>query len=125
MGFFQQLEVLPANVAALANGKDQVNFIDKFFVPADAKKEFLERTAINRNYIKTLPGFIRDAAYSYTDNEGNLICVTVAQWENIEAVNKAKEAVQALYKQQGFDPPAMFKRLHITMDRGIYTVMEK
>ena len=101
--------------------KDQVNFIDKFFVPAAAIKEFKERVTINRVFIKKLPGFIEDAAYEYTDKDGNLIFITVALWQNSEALNKAKEAVQAEYKKEGFDAQAMFKRLGITADRGIYT----
>ncbi|OQP58669.1 antibiotic biosynthesis monooxygenase [Niastella populi] len=98
-----------------------MNFIDKFFVPAAAIKEFRERVKINRNFIEKLPGFIEDAAYEYTDNDGNLIFITVAMWQSAEALNKAKEAVQAEYKKEGFDAPAMFKRLGITVDRGIYT----
>ncbi|MBO9199365.1 MULTISPECIES: ester cyclase [Niastella] len=124
LGFLQSLEVLPTDVNVLYNKKahnGQVNFIDKFVVPAAAIKEFKERVAINRSFIEKLPGFIEDAAYEYTDNEGNLMYVTVALWQSSEALNNAKEAVQAEYKKQGFDAPAMFKRLNITMDRGIYT----
>jgi predicted ester cyclase len=124
LGFLQTLEVLPTDVNVLYNKKahsGQVNFIDKFFVPAAAINEFQERVHINRNFIKTLPGFIEDAAYEYNDNDGNLILVTVTLWQNSEALNKAKDAVQAEYKKQGFDAPAMFKRLNITLDRGIYT----
>jgi len=102
----------------------QVNFIDKFVVPAAAKKEFLDRMKINRTFIRTLPGFIEDAAYTYTNDKDDLICVTVALWENIEALNKAKEAVQQEYKRQGFDAAEMYKRLNISPDRGIYTVLK-
>jgi len=122
--FLQALEVLPADVNVLYNKSaqnGQVNFIDKFFVPASAIKEFHERMQINRHFIKKLPGFIEDAAYEYTDNDGNLVVVTVALWQNQEALNSAKEAVQAEYKKEGFDAPAMFKKLNITADRGIYT----
>jgi predicted ester cyclase/heme-degrading monooxygenase HmoA len=127
LAFLQTLEVLPTDVNMLYNKKahnGQVNFIDKFFVPAAAINEFRERLRINRNFIKTLPGFIEDAAYEYNDNDGNLIFVTVALWQNSEALNKAKDAVQAEYKKQGFDAAAMFKRLNITLDRGIYTQMQ-
>jgi predicted ester cyclase len=122
--FLQELEVLPTDVKVLYNkkaNKDHVNFIDKFFVPATAIKEFKERVAINRAFIKKLPGFIEDAAYEYTDKDGNLILITVALWQDSEALNNAKEAVQAQYKKEDFDAPAMFKRLGITADRGIYT----
>lgn len=121
LGILQALNVVPANIAPLKPIKDQVQFIDKFLVPAAAIAEFKERTAFNRQYIKTLPGFISDAEYGYTDEQGNLICITVANWESKAALAKAKEAVQAVYKEQGFNPAEMFKRLGITADRGIYT----
>ena len=85
---------------------------------------FYERTSINRNFIKNLSGFMEDAAYGYTDNDGNLIRITVAVWENIQALNNAKEAVQAEYKKQGFNPAEMLKRLNIVADRGIYTELK-
>jgi len=124
LGFLQSMNILPADVNKVVGKKaqnGQVNFIDKFVVPAPAIKEFKDRVKINRDFIKNLPGFIEDAEYEYTDNDGNLILVTVALWKNMEALNTAKEAVQAEYKKTGFDAPAMMKRLNITMDRGIYT----
>ena len=125
LGFLQALGVLPANPAVLSNNnKDKVFFIDKFFIPAAAKKEFYDRMSINRDFIKKLPGFITDAAYVHTDDNGNLICVTVAQWESKEAMNKAREVVQAEYKKQGFDMAEMVKRLNITVDRGVYTELD-
>ncbi|HVW62643.1 MAG TPA: ester cyclase [Puia sp.] len=125
LGFLQQLGVLPQDLNQLYNltSKDQVNFIDKFFVPGAAKAEFYERMRINRTFIRTLPGFIKDEAYEHTDENGNLICVTIAHWANKEAMAKAREVVQAEYKREGFDMPAMLKRLNITMDRAIYTTV--
>ncbi|SHN44918.1 ester cyclase [Chitinophaga sp. CF418] len=117
LGFLQELGVLPKE---LIGTPDNVIFIDKFIVPATATNEFLERVKINRDLIKTLPGFIRDAAYSRTDNEGNLIFVTVAVWANKAAFEQARETVQVAYKKEGFDMPEMLKRLDITIDRGVY-----
>lgn len=123
LGFLQGLGVLPFDLAPLAPPhKGEIYFIDKFFVPAAGIGEFHERMHINRNFIKTLPGFITDAAYEHKDEQGNLICVTVARWSSQEAVGKAKEAVQEEYKKEGFDMPAMMKRLNITIDRGLYTI---
>lgn len=124
LGFLQSLGVLPDDVTTLANAKapkDAVSFIDKFVVPAAAKKEFYERVHINRAMIKKLPGFIEDAVYEYTDDKGQLICVTVALWQSKEALAKAKETVQAEYKKQAFDMPAFIQRLGINVDRGVYT----
>lgn len=124
LGFLQGLGVVPANPATLLQPKAHpggVNFIDKFFIPAAGKKEFYDRMQINRVFIRKLPGFIEDHAYEYTDPDGNLICITIARWESTEAIAKAKDAVQAEYKREGFNPEEMFKRLNIVMDRGIYT----
>lgn len=98
----------------------EVSFIDKFIVPEKGVTEFLDRVAVNRKFIKDLPGFIRDNAYERTDEYRNLIFITIAIWESQEAVKNAKEAVQAEYLRQGFSPEEMFQRLGITMDRGIY-----
>lgn len=94
--------------------------IDKFFVPGNARQEFYERANINRNFIKKLPGFIEDKVYERTDEQGNLIVVTIAVWKNADAIKKAKEAVQAEYKKEGFDMQEMLKRLNIVIDRGVY-----
>lgn len=135
LGFLQEINAVPTNPGKPAQenaqtpgqgnaGKpvqtDKISLIDKFFVPAASKAAFYERMHINRNYLQHLPGLIRQDAYEYTDQDGNLICVTVAEWASEEAIAQAKEAVQAEYKREGFDMPGMLKRLNITMDRGIY-----
>jgi len=100
-------------------------FIDKFTVPEKSKQEFLERVRINRNFIKHLNGFIKDDAYERTDDNGNLIYMTIAVWENEAVLKKAKEIVQAEYKKEGFNISEMFERLHIVMERNIYKEAEK
>jgi heme-degrading monooxygenase HmoA len=101
-------------------------FIDRFVVPQTSKQEFVERMDVNRNFIKNLPGFVEDAAYERLDEQGNLIIVTIATWENEDAIRKAKEAVQAEYKKEGFNMQAMLERLKITMmERGVYTKRTK
>ncbi len=127
LGFLQQLEVLPQDIAQIPSKQTrqaQVRFIDKFVVPAAAKEEFMKRTQINREFIKGLPGFIEDEIYISTDEDGNTHCVTVAVWENAGALQKAKEKVQEFYREEGFNPAEMLKRLNITMDRGVYSKIE-
>jgi predicted ester cyclase len=132
LGFWQSIDVLPANLAFFRPAQEgerkaeqqqpgKISLIDKFFVPAASKAEFYARMRVNRDFLKNLPGLIRQDAYEYTDADGNLICVTVAEWASKEAIDKAKAAVQAEYKKEGFDMPGMLKRLNITIDRGIYT----
>lgn len=117
LGFLQDLGVLPKEL----NGKpDQVIFIDKFIVPAAGVKELFDRMKINRELIKTLPGFIRDVAYTHQDNDNNQVVVTIAVWENKARFEEARAVVQESYRKEGFDMAGMLKRLNITLDRGVY-----
>ncbi|MDJ1481989.1 ester cyclase [Cytophagaceae bacterium YF14B1] len=125
--FLQQLGVLPvelSTVSVKAKNEQQVTFIDKFFVPKAAKEEFHQRVTINRNFIKTLPGFVKDIVYEHTDENGNLTCITMATWESQQALEHAKQTVQAEYTKEGFNPSEMLTRLGITMDRSIYQEVE-
>ncbi|WP_413667504.1 hypothetical protein ACEN9X_23825 [Mucilaginibacter sp. Mucisp86] len=96
-------------------------FIDQFIVPAIAQQEFKKRMKINRDFIKKLDGFVEDRAFERYDEQGSLICITMAIWQNEDVLQKAKEAVQQLYQQQGFDMKAMLQRLNISMERNTYT----
>ena len=77
-----------------------------------------------RRVLRASPCGRTDAAYEYTNENGDLVCITVARWANKEALNKAKEAVQAEYQKQGFDPAEFMKSMHITIDRRIYTELQ-
>lgn len=120
--FLQQLNILPADLLSLQRkaNPEKVVFIDRFIVPADAVNEFKSRVQINRSLIRTLPGFIDDAAYETPEKDGSIRFVTVAEWESASAILKAKEAVQEHYKKEGFDLPGMLKRLNIIMERDQY-----
>lgn len=99
-------------------------FIDKFLIPKHGVQEFKQRMAYNRQFLCKLPGFVEDAAYERTDENGDLVVVTVATWENAEVVAKAKAAVAAEYQRIGFDAAEMYARLKIQGDRGVYTKVE-
>ncbi|WP_127128534.1 ester cyclase [Pseudoflavitalea rhizosphaerae] len=119
LSFFQQKKLLPENIGILQAkaSPEKVIFIDRFVVPASALTEFKQRVKINRELIRTIPGFIEDATFENKDSNGNTIYVTIAQWTSQESLQKAKEAVQAAYKKEGFDIAAMLSRLNITLDR--------
>jgi predicted ester cyclase len=128
LGFQQSLGALPVDLSTVQLPKlngSEVNFIDRFFVPVKAIPEFCQRMKINREFIKSLPGFMGDQAYEYSDEEGNLICITVALWESRNAVDRAKVSVQAEYKRQAFDPDDMMTRLQIVLDRGVFTLVKE
>lgn len=123
LGFLEDLGVLPSDfISSLAASaqEDRVIFIDKFLVPENSKEEFISRMNNNRNFIENLPGFVRDDVYESADEEGNLLIVTIAIWENEYSLNKAKEEVQAEYERIGFNPAEFMERLNIKMERGTY-----
>ena len=99
-------------------------FIDKFIVPKSAIEEFLQKMNYNRNFIKNIQGCDSNTGYERTDENGNLIAITIVVWESEDALNKAKEVVQAEYNRINFNPAEMMSRLNITIDRGIYTEIE-
>ena len=99
--------------------------IDKITVPKAALAEFTLRMNINRAFIKTLPGFIGDSVYQSAENPDALSYVTVAIWESEEAIQQAKNAVQAEYKREGFNMPAMLERTGINIERGIYRQIDE
>ncbi|WP_166090554.1 antibiotic biosynthesis monooxygenase [Mucilaginibacter inviolabilis] len=74
----------------------------------------------NRDFIKNLPGFLGDAAYERIDENGNMICITIANWESEEALNQAKLKVQAEYQRIDFNPAELLSRLNITMVRAVF-----
>lgn len=122
VGFLQDLEILPTDLASLQHKdtRNAVNLIDKFFIPKNAIEEFNQRLEINRNFLKTLPGFIRLEEFGQKDPAGNLNFISVAFWENMSDVESAKTAVEAEYKRTGFDPADFFQRMNIKLERGLY-----
>ncbi|MEX0646644.1 MAG: ester cyclase [Balneolaceae bacterium] len=94
--------------------------IDKFIVPQEANEEFINRLDTNLDFIRTLPGFVKTAAYEQTGGEGEFNFVTTAFWESNEALESAKKAVKNEYHRQGFDPSEMFNRLNIKIERAVY-----
>ncbi|NML36624.1 SnoaL-like domain-containing protein [Chitinophaga sp. G-6-1-13] len=119
LGFLQQIGILPANITAPAK-QEEVYFIDKFTVPAQAVAEFTERVNYNRNFIRQLEGFITDQVYQQQGENGQVSIVTVATWKNQGSLDNAKTRVLEEYNRIGFQPAAFYQRLGITIDRGVY-----
>ena len=94
---------------------------DKFSIPKNSIAEFSQRMNYNRNFIKNLPGFVKDDVYEQTDKKGNLSIITITEWKNEVSLTNAKNAVQAEYKKTGFNPPEFFRRVNVKAERGIYT----
>lgn len=100
-------------------------FIDKFIIPESSFAEFSERMNYNREFIKKISGFIRDKVYKTSDEQGNILIITIAEWEDELSLAKAKELVQSEYKRINFNPAEFMSKLNVKMERGTYQELDK
>ena len=100
-------------------------FIDRFIVPESSFNEFSERMNYNREFIKNIPGFIQDTVYKSVDEQGNVLIITIAEWEDELSLKKAKELVQNEYKRINFNPQEFMLKLNVKMERGTYQEIDK
>ena len=100
-------------------------FIDKFIIPESSIEEFSERMNYNRNFIKNISGFIQDTVYKSKDEQGNIMIITIAEWEDELSLHKAKGLVQKEYKRINFNPQEFMSKLNIKMERGTYKEIDK
>ena len=127
LGFLQALDILPRDLSHLNSKKitkDAVVLIDKFIVPRQSIDEFSKQANYNSDFIKRLAGLIEQEVFKSTDDQGNLIIVTTAVWENEAAFENAKKAVFAEFQRIGFNPSEFVKRLNVGQERGIYCLTD-
>jgi heme-degrading monooxygenase HmoA len=106
------------------NEKTNVALIDKLSIPAASIDEFLHQTKIIGEFLRTLPGFISQQAFASKDSEGNMTLITVAIWEDQDALGKAKNAVQTEFERLNLHPQELFKRLNVKMERSVYRILD-
>lgn len=103
----------------------RVTFIDTFTIPENAREAFISRMNKNRELLKTMPGFIEDHAFEKTSGESRFNYVTIATWENEEAIINAKKVVAAHYEKESFSLQEFIKQNGITLERALYSEMKK
>ena len=90
--------------------------IDKFKVPTVARAEFLERVRASHQFVRTLPGFVRDAVFVQAGGPGAFNFISLVEWENAAALESATTAAAAEYRASGFNPKEFIARLSIEAD---------
>ncbi|MHB1084293.1 MAG: antibiotic biosynthesis monooxygenase family protein [Thiobacillus sp.] len=94
--------------------------IDKFVVPEGGKHEFVQRVRETHEFLRTLPGFVRDLVVEKTAGAGVFNYVTLVEWESEEAISAAKNAVHAHHAARNFSPQELWSRLGIEADLANY-----
>ncbi|TGK87134.1 antibiotic biosynthesis monooxygenase [Leptospira noumeaensis] len=96
--------------------------IDRFRLPAESKKIFLERVKINRDFIKNIDGFLGDQTY-IREEQNKIQFITIATWKDKQSLENAKTLVFTEYEKQGFVMPEFLKENSIQIEREIYEKM--
>ena len=107
-----------------SNKSQRVYRVDRFIVPATVREEFLEKALHTQKFLRSLPGFLQDFVLEQSSGNGEIKIVTIVEWENMAAVEKAKPVVMAMHKETHFNPQEMFTRLGIKVDQGYYSQMD-
>ncbi len=94
--------------------------VDTFTVPPSARDEFLTNVHRTHDQLRALPGFDHDLILEKPSNDG-VVIMTLAAWENPDALAGAREAMRRRQQEDGFDPKALIDRLGITADLAEYT----
>ena len=97
--------------------------IDKFRVPASARAELLEIVHSTHQLLRTLPGFVEDFLLEQTNGGATANLLTIAVWENRQAFDSAGTLVQQRYREIGFHPAELHRRLGIEADLAVYTAL--
>ena len=98
--------------------------VDKFKVPPASREEFLALVTTSNKILRAIPGFIEDCFLEQRDAAGNSKIVTIAIWKDEQAFSNAKATVQEQYRNIGFNPGEIIKRLGIEADMDAYTRLE-
>lgn len=94
--------------------------IDSFVVPDAARAEFVATMHQNMAFIRTLAGFSGHMVFEKRAGDAVFNLVTIAAWENREAIERAGKEVRAYYQRIGFDMPGALKRWGVEMVRADY-----
>ncbi|RUO34822.1 antibiotic biosynthesis monooxygenase family protein [Aliidiomarina soli] len=104
--------------------KTAIYRVDKFSVPQAAKDEFLKRVRDTHHVLRRQPGFIRDTLLEQVAGPGQFNIVTIAEWENQQAIDAARTVVMQAHVESGFNPQEAMARLGIEADIANYRRMD-
>jgi heme-degrading monooxygenase HmoA len=110
----------PSVAVELAANPNLEFHIDAFSVPAAARSEFETAMHENAAFLESLPGFKGHLVFEKTAGPTTFNIVTIAVWENVEAMKHAAEEVQEHYRKIGFDMQAAIARWGVTASIGNY-----
>jgi quinol monooxygenase YgiN len=104
---------------------EQVAVIDKINIPQKSIVAYSEKSLFIRNTLRQQPGFVKYEIFQQTGDSGDLLVITVATWANRQRMDDAKIVIREAMQKAGINMPVFLEQHGITMERGIYQVVEE
>lgn len=106
----------------MTDASQSVYRVDKFIVPAEALDEFMARVVMIKDMLEAMPGCRQNLVLEQVGGPGAFNVVTFVEWQDAQALENAKAAVTARYKEMNFNPQEIISRLGVTADIANYGV---
>ncbi len=103
--------------------KQSIFRVDKFSVPAGSRDPFLAKIRETHALLDGAEGCLQNIVLEQKDGTSRYNVVTIVEWRDAEAYERAKQAAQVRHAAGGFDPKAMFATLDIEADLGNYQLL--
>lgn len=97
--------------------------VDKFSVPISARDPFLARIRETHALLDGVDGCLQNLVLEQVSGSGEYNIVTIVEWRDTAAFERAKQAAQMRHEAAGFDPGVMLKELGIKADLGNYHLL--
>ena len=104
--------------------KGSIFRVDKFSVPTSARDTFLAKIRETHAFLDGMDGCIQNLVLEQVSGPGEYNIVTIVEWRDTAAFERAKRAAQMRHEASGFDPGTMLKELGVEADLGNYHLLK-
>lgn len=94
--------------------------VDKFTVPAEALRPFLNRMKRTQRTLRTLDGCLRAMVLTQTGGASGFNVVSLVEWADAAALDAAQAFMRQRFAEIGFDPAHFARELGVQADQGFY-----
>ncbi|WP_233584734.1 antibiotic biosynthesis monooxygenase [Aquabacterium soli] len=94
--------------------------VDRFTVPADNLRPFLNRMKRTQRTLRTLDGCLRALLLTQTGGASNHNVVALVEWSDAAAAEAALAFMRQRFEETGFDPATFARELGVQADLGFY-----
>ncbi len=94
--------------------------IDRFTLPLEARKAFLERLETIQTILAGIEGNRQNLVLEQVSDPGTASFITIVEWQDEAALKNAKAQVAAEYEKHDFSPQEFMREHGVTAEFGTY-----